>query len=287
MGDSAEKDSEDIRTLNTKTDLAGEIESVDFKAMIGGAFDAVINAQWQAALTTINFIKKAGFSKGKKDSKGFGEPNYLEFKYERPQSMGMGNMPAYKVKIPMLVIVPIPYLRIDSMTVSFQVKLTQTTEVNQNRMGQRTQIASVNDSGEQISNKKKTTYGQWGRNSNNDGWEAVNAEIEKRDVWSNTSSMTGIITTSSYNNQGMRVSRDYSLKVDIEAVESAIPAGMERMLDILTSLIGASHDQKDPLAGFVNTALQGTNLTGASGGAGAGAGATGGAGGATGGAGGV
>jgi hypothetical protein len=40
-----------------------ELASIDFESMIGGPLVAVINAQAQAALSTINFIKEVGFKK--------------------------------------------------------------------------------------------------------------------------------------------------------------------------------------------------------------------------------
>ena len=38
-----------------------ELSSIDFESMIGGPLVAVINAQAQAAMSTVNFIKEVGF----------------------------------------------------------------------------------------------------------------------------------------------------------------------------------------------------------------------------------
>lgn len=38
-----------------------ELSSIDFESMLGGPLSAVVNAQAQAAMTTVTFIKEVGF----------------------------------------------------------------------------------------------------------------------------------------------------------------------------------------------------------------------------------
>ena len=40
-----------------------ELSSIDFASMLGGPLVAVIDAQAQAAMSTVNFIKEVGFKK--------------------------------------------------------------------------------------------------------------------------------------------------------------------------------------------------------------------------------
>lgn len=54
---------------------AQELSSIAFDRIIGGALDAVVKAQNNAAMTTVNFIKNVGFTNGK--------PTTVEFKYEK------------------------------------------------------------------------------------------------------------------------------------------------------------------------------------------------------------
>merc|ERR1739848_794239 len=70
-------------------DLAGEIGSLDFKNIIGGPMNAIVDAQAQSALTTAKFISDVGLTE---DENG-------------------------------KVMVPIPYIRVSSFTLAFACKL--------------------------------------------------------------------------------------------------------------------------------------------------------------------
>lgn len=48
-------------------DPAKELSSIDFQAMLGGPLMAVVNAQAQAAMSSVNFIKAVGFKPGNAD----------------------------------------------------------------------------------------------------------------------------------------------------------------------------------------------------------------------------
>ena len=41
---------------------ARELSSINFEAMLGGPLMAVVNAQAQAAMSSVNFIKAVGFT---------------------------------------------------------------------------------------------------------------------------------------------------------------------------------------------------------------------------------
>ena len=64
-----------------------ELSSIDFESMIGGPLVAVINAQAQAAMSTVNFIKEVGFKKVANENAGgdtsTNDPIYVTFKYPR------------------------------------------------------------------------------------------------------------------------------------------------------------------------------------------------------------
>lgn len=67
---------------------ARELSSINFESMLGGPLVAVVNAQAQSAVTTVNFIKSVGFkpvldSNGEPVSGAVGEPIYLSFKYPK------------------------------------------------------------------------------------------------------------------------------------------------------------------------------------------------------------
>jgi len=64
-----------------------ELSSIDFQSMIGGPLGAVVDAQAQAALSTVDFIKAVGFTPDSTDETTGavtpGTPVYVSFKYPK------------------------------------------------------------------------------------------------------------------------------------------------------------------------------------------------------------
>ncbi|MDD3314230.1 MAG: DUF2589 domain-containing protein [Syntrophaceticus sp.] len=62
--------------------IGRELASLDFKNLIGGPLIAVIEAQAQAAMSSVDFIKAVGFKPGEEGAVT-GEPIYVSFKYPK------------------------------------------------------------------------------------------------------------------------------------------------------------------------------------------------------------
>jgi hypothetical protein len=65
---------------------ARELSSINFQSMLGGPLIAVVNAQAQAAMSTVNFIKAVGFKPGDASDPTAvqtGDPIYVKFKYPK------------------------------------------------------------------------------------------------------------------------------------------------------------------------------------------------------------
>jgi hypothetical protein len=65
---------------------ARELSSIDFRSMLGGPLIAVVDAQAQAAMSSVNFIKAVGFKPGSTDDPTkaqTGDPIYVSFKYPK------------------------------------------------------------------------------------------------------------------------------------------------------------------------------------------------------------
>jgi hypothetical protein len=64
-----------------------ELSSIDFQSMIGGPLGAIVSAQAQAALSTVDFIKSVGFTPDSEDETtgevSPGTPVYVNFKYPK------------------------------------------------------------------------------------------------------------------------------------------------------------------------------------------------------------
>ncbi len=60
---------------------AQEMSSIAFDKIIGGALDAVVNAQNNSSMTTVNFIKSVGFQND--ENGNIVKPVYVDFKYPK------------------------------------------------------------------------------------------------------------------------------------------------------------------------------------------------------------
>jgi len=204
-----------------------ELSSIDFESMIGGPLVAVINAQAQAAMSTVNFIKEVGFKKTNEEQEAGGdtsteEPIYVSFKYPKelspyvpagpadptatPPVAGSPAVPAVyetqELKVPILTILPIPFIRIDLVTIDFNAKINS------------------------------VEY----RKTNTD--LKVDSSLEAKAGWLWGSAKLKVSTSyQRTTQQGSSVNRTYSLAIHVKAVQDEMPAGMERMLGILEGAI--------------------------------------------------
>jgi hypothetical protein len=215
-----------------------ELSSIDFESMLGGPLVAVVNAQAQAAMSTVNFIKEVGFKKAGTDqdptASETGDPIYVTFKYSKevspyqpavaavaagpvdPQT-GQPNPPAVAAKaavpavfepqqlqVPILTMLPIPFIRIDLTTIDFNAKINS------------------------IEYRKTDTSLK------------IDASLEASAGWLWGSAKLKVSTSYQRNTQqGTSVDRTYSLAVHIKAVQDEMPAGMEKVLGILEDAIRA------------------------------------------------
>jgi hypothetical protein len=195
--------------------------------MIGGPLVAVINAQAQAAMSTVNFIKTVGFKAPSAEQIAGGDtetsdPIYVSFKYPKelspyvpavaanptatPPVPASPAVPAVyetqELTVPILTILPIPYIRIDEVTIDFNAK-----------------INSVEYRKTSTDLKINTAY------EAKAGFFFASAKFKVETAFQRTTQ------------QGNTVNRTYSLAIHVKAVQDEMPAGMERILGILESAI--------------------------------------------------
>ncbi|SOD03718.1 Protein of unknown function [bacterium JGI 053] len=275
-----------------------ELSSIDFASMLGGPLMAAVNAQAQAAMSTVTFIKEVGFKPAPAlpgatgpATAETGEPIYVTFKYpkevapympaqpgaitgisvtdggsgytSRPDvhlsdgggtgaaaeatisngvvtaitltspganyteapsvtiSGGGGDaqatatatyappvaaLPAVyeqmNLEVPLLSMLPIPYLRIEDVTIDFNAKINS---VEYQRVDTSLKVDAAFES---------QAGGRWGSAK-----LSVSASYQRS------------------TQQGSQVDRAYSLAVHIKAVQDEMPAGMEKVLGILENAI--------------------------------------------------
>ncbi len=184
--------------------IGQELSSIDFKSMIGGPLDAVIRAQAQAAQTSVDFIKSVGFDEDT------GEPTMVSFKYKKPveevdadgNPTGVVNEVQQSLTVPLLTMLPIPFIRIEETTIKFNAKINSVQE-------------STTTSSSELS-ASLSAKGGWGPVS-------VNLKTSFASKKSRSSSS--------------KTERTYSLDIYVRAVQDELPAGTERLLGILENAI--------------------------------------------------
>lgn len=186
--------------------IGDELSNLNFDAMIGGPLSAVIKAQAQAAVTSVDFIKAVGFDH---DNNGnITGPTMVSFKYQKPveKKAADGSVTVtptdYSLTVPFLTMLPIPFIRIEETTIDFNAKITAMQE-------------STSTSSHGLDTELKAKAG-W-------GWGSASLKVNYSYKQSSSS--------------GSKVERTYSLSVHVRAVQDELPAGTERLLGILENNI--------------------------------------------------
>ena len=186
--------------------IGDELSSINFESMIGGPLSAVIKAQAQAAVTSVDFIKAVGF-----DSDDQGKvtgPTMVTFSYNKPVETTAADgstsvvVSKFDLTVPFLTMLPVPFIRIEETTIDFNAKITSMQE-----------SSSASEFGINAELKAKAGWG-WG-----------SASLKVNTAYKRSS-------TSSQNQE-----RTYSLAIHVRAVQDDMPAGTERLLSILENVI--------------------------------------------------
>lgn len=208
--------------------IAAELRALPLEHVIGSPLVAAIKAQALAANTTVDFIKEVGLKPrvletgetedeldevtGESGQPGF-EARYVDFKFDRvieeevvtpPPTSAPAGTPATKttkfsvvpskLTVPLLAMVPIPYIRINDMTIDFEFHIKD------------------------IDTRESTTEKKLSMNAKIGGWfykvnikgSYSNRTVNKRET-----------------------DRRTTLKITVNAVQDQIPEGLGKILDTL------------------------------------------------------
>jgi hypothetical protein len=191
-------------------DHGKELSSLDFSSIIGGALNAVVSAQAQSAQTSVDFIRNVGFNPPAEGGKGPGDPVYVSFKYPREVAAGTdGSGPVFQdmeIKVPILTILPIPYIRVATAEIDLNVKINSITSTE-----------SSTDTKADASLQAEAGY--------------------KGRTFSASVKLNASVSHQKKSSSSEKVEREYSLHVNVKAVQDELPAGMERLLNILEDCI--------------------------------------------------
>ncbi len=174
--------------------VTSELQAIPFGSLIGGPLDAAIEAQARAAMSSVNFIKSVGFDAN-------GKVNTVSFIVKKGDA-------ETTIEVPLLTIVPVPFIRIDDMTIDFKANISSTSETADKTLESKTVNAKVSASAQYLFFKAKL--------------EA--SFSSKKDSESTKNSRYAVETT---------------MDVHVHAVQDELPAGLAKMLNILAETIEA------------------------------------------------
>jgi len=97
--------------------FGNELANLDFKQLIGGPMQAVIQAQATSSKTTVDFIHEVGFQEL---SDGSQFVRSVSFYYSKLEN---GSVTNYTLTLPFILMMPIPYIEIEELVIDLNVKL--------------------------------------------------------------------------------------------------------------------------------------------------------------------
>ncbi len=198
--------------MPVQSDATKQLAALPFGNLIGGPLVAAVEAQAKAARTTVEFIKAVAFKpeeneEGKLTGNLSDDLQTIEFKYETiDRTTGETTTTTSTLTVPLLTIVPIPYIRIDDMTINFKANISAESA---------TQDTSTSSSDTELSTNVTGKYG-WGPAKVEANFSA--AYSAKKDSSSARDS---------------KYSVEYTMDIYIRAVNDDMPKGMETVLNIL------------------------------------------------------
>ena len=185
----------DVAATPISTNLVAELNNIDFKKMIGGPLQAAVDAQVASSLATVDFINAVGFTTPTSGPRELVMVDFTHIRSDGPKDANGQPIPT-TIKVPLLAMLPIPSLRIEHVIIDFNVKLN-----------------SVETS--TVSSDLKVDASVSG------GWGRVNFKV--------SASYQRKATT------GVEVKKEYALNVNVKAVQDEIPAGLEKILNLLAA----------------------------------------------------
>ena len=126
------------------------LQELDFNRILGAPLSACVNAQEEAAQATLQYLNEVVFTQAGDDDFSL-EPVTVSFYFE-----SAGQVP--RIVMPLLLIVPVPYLQIDRIDLTFQATVTESRMNHDTRkLSLKAKYSAPGDSAE-VSNETKAEY---------------------------------------------------------------------------------------------------------------------------------
>lgn len=177
------------------------LQAIPFGSLIGGPLNACIEAQALAAKTTWTFIQQVGLNEDPqtKEKKAIN----VVFQYQKGNEMA-------NLVVPLLTIVPIPYIAIDTIDINFKANISASSSSVQ-------EDTSSQEFGGEASAHMEFGFGMF----------KVSADFK-----ANYSSKKDSKAT-----QDSKYSVEYTMDVAVHAGQDSMPAGLAQVLGILQQSI--------------------------------------------------
>lgn len=181
----------------------GREMALPMEQIIGGPLQAIIRAQSLAASASAQFITEMGLQEikaGTAETKSL-VARTIDFSFNRLKPQNEGPEPAVEkvnLIVPLLTIVPIPFIRIQEAIIEFECKVSSST---------------LDTSEQKWAVDAKASGGFWGVSF------SVNASYSQQSTHQD------------------KVDKNATLKVTVKAVQDDMPGGLKKMLDILQTAI--------------------------------------------------
>lgn len=189
-------------TIDTapSTVATSALQALPFGTIIGGPLQACIEAQTNAAQATWKFIKDVGLTD---DGEGNRKLTYVSFSYRK-------NGREATINVPLLTIVPIPYLAIRDIDIAFKANISAASSTN--------------------TREHESLDVDW-----NMGMKAsANFLVAKASVEMNIGVSSKKDSTAT---RDSKYSVEYTMDVAVKAGQEDMPAGMAKVLEMLNESI--------------------------------------------------
>lgn len=177
------------------------LQAIPFGSIIGAPLQACIEAQAKAAQTSWEFIQAVGLTDSE-DGKGK-EAIYVNFQFRK-------NGRSTTLSVPLLTIVPIPYLAIRDIDIAFKASISASSSTSQTDHSSLEVGASMT---------AKAGF----------NWGIAKASMEMKASVSSKKDSTST--------RDSKYSVEYTMDVSVKAGQDDIPAGMSKVLEILNESI--------------------------------------------------
>lgn len=179
------------------------LQGIPFSQIIGSPLKAAIEAQTMAAQTTWKFIQEVGLNTDQN-----GQKSAVNVSFDFLQNGKMA-----RLNVPLLTIVPIPYIAINSIDIAFKAKINAESSTHT-----------------EASESQDVSAG--GSFSTSVGWGPFSAKLEASASYSSKKDSKAT--------QDSKYSVEYTLDIAVKAGQESMPAGLARVLDILNNSLSVN-----------------------------------------------